>query len=484
MLAVAKLQNRSMVEIARKRAEVWMSLEGALAANRFGLGAKPGEIDEASRDPKAWLLDQLARGETSTRFTNLSSTSELAAQLVKQQQLRQAKDKDALKTFLMQARQTYLREMAARFCVGFETEAPLHERLVRFWSNHFAVSTQKPQCALFVGAFEREAIRPHVTAHFADMLIAAERHPAMQLYLDNAQSIGPDSLAGQRTHKGRNENLGREILELHTLGVQAGYTQDDVIALANILTGWSVDRGPGPLGRMVNAAMGGDAENGFRFYPPRHEPGAKTLLGHSYQEGYRGGVQALSDLAHHPATARHIASKLATHFIADNPPEASIRRIETAFRDSGGELMRVYEAILDDPAAWRPEPVKFRTPVEYVTAAMRIAGSDRLAALDEKTVGPFMQSARSMGEMPFAAPSPQGWPDNADSWTGSDAVLQRVEWANTAAQRLGAQSDPLRLADSALGPLLKPDTRIAITRAASPAQGLALLFASPEFQRR
>jgi uncharacterized protein (DUF1800 family) len=146
--------------------------------------------------------------------------------------------------------------------------------------------------------------------------------------------------------------------------------------------------------------------------------------------------------------------------------------------------MKVYEAIIDDPAAWRPQPAKFRSPVEYVTAAMRIAGGDRLAMLDEKTVGPFMQSARAMGEMPFGAPSPQGWPDTSDSWTGSDAVLQRVEWANAVAQRLGAQSDPVGLADSALGPLLNPDTRNLIARAASPAQGLALLFASPEFQRR
>ncbi len=461
-----------------------MSLEGALAANRFGLGAKPGEIEEASTDPKAWLRNQLARADDTTRFADLSPTKDLLAELVKRDEARKAQDNQAVKELMMLGRQTYLREMAARLLVGFETDAPLHERLVRFWSNHFVVSTQKPQCALFVGAFEREAIRPHVTGRFADMVLAAERHPAMQLYLDNAQSIGPDSFVGQRARKGRNENLGREILELHTLGVEGGYTQDDVIALANILTGWSVDRRPGPAARMINAAMGGEAENGFRFFPPRHEPGEKTLLGRRYEEGYRGGVQALTDLAHHPATARHIAVKLATHFIADNPPEASVKRIETAFRDSGGELMKVYEVIIDDPAAWQPGFAKFRSPVEYVTAAMRIAGGDTLAALDEKTVGPFMQSARAMGEMPFAAPSPQGWPDNAESWTGSDAVLQRVEWANAVAQRLGGQSDPVALAEAALGPLLDADTRTAITRAASPAQGLALLFASPEFQRR
>src|SRR3954463_10443220 len=171
-----------------------MSLEGALAANRFGLGARPGEIEEASRDPKAWLLSQLTRAEDGARFADLPTTKVLLGQPEKQQQARRAQDKEAIKAFLMEARQSYLREMAARLLVGFETQSPLRERLVRFWSNHFVVSTQKPRCALFVGAFEREAIRPHVTGRFADMVLAAERHPAMQIYLDNAQSIGPDSL--------------------------------------------------------------------------------------------------------------------------------------------------------------------------------------------------------------------------------------------------------------------------------------------------
>ncbi|HXJ00105.1 MAG TPA: DUF1800 domain-containing protein [Micropepsaceae bacterium] len=461
-----------------------MSLEGALAANRFGLGAKPGEIEDASNDPKAWLLSQLQHDDSGDRFSGLPATSELVATLVERRAALQAKDREAVKAFLAQGRQTYLREMAARFRVGFETAQPLRERLVRFWSNHFVVSIQKPQAALFVGAFEREAIRPHVTGRFADMVLAVERHPAMQLYLDNAQSIGPDSVAGMRTRKGLNENLGREILELHTLGVDGGYTQDDVIALAKILTGWSIDRGPGPAAQLMNAAMGGTSDGGFRFYPPRHEPGPKTLLGRSYAQGFESGVAALTDLANHPATARHIANKLAIHFIADDPPQDSVKRIETAFRDSGGNLAKVYEVIIADPAAWRPEPAKFRTPIEYVTAAVRVAGGDRIGMLDENSVAPFIQSARAMGEAPFAASSPKGWPDDADSWTGSDAILQRVEWANAAAQKLGGQSDPVRLADEALGPQLGAETRTAITRAASPAQGLAILFASPEFQRR
>jgi uncharacterized protein (DUF1800 family) len=461
-----------------------MTLKGALAANRFGLGARAGEIAQASDNPERWLITQLDGGEHASHFADLPKSEELAADLVKRQMAQQAKDQEAVKSFLMEARQTYLREMTARFIHGAETAQPFRERLVRFWSNHFTVSISKPQCAMFVAAFEREAIRPHVTGKFADMLLAAERHPAMELYLDNAQSIGPDSIAGQRTGKGLNENLGREILELHTLGVDGGYTQADVIALANILTGWSIDRGPGPIMKMASAAMGGIAEGGFRFYPVRHEPGGKTLLGRNYAQGYEGGVQAMTDLAQHPATARHIARKLATHFISDTPPAASVARLERAFLESGGDLMHVYEALVSDDAPWQSLPGKVRSPMEYVTAAMRIAGGERLAMLGPKDVMPFIQSARAMGEMPFAAPSPKGWPDDAQAWTGSEAVLERVEWANSAAEKLGRDSDPLHLADEALGPLLSAETRTAITRAASPAQGLALLFASPEFQRR
>ncbi len=458
-----------------------MSLEGALAANRFGLGPKPGDISQASADPKAWLLGQLKVEESPAAFTGLQSTADLAADLLKLRQLRMAGDIQAIKTFNMQARNTYLEEMAARYRVGFETAQPFRERLIRFWSNHFTVSISKPAAARFVGGFEREAVRPHVTGRFADMVLAVERHPAMLFYLDNAASIGPDSFAGLRTGKGLNENLGREILELHTLGVDGGYTQDDVIALAKIITGWSVGW---QMGAVAQRLTGAKIDASFGFYPMRHEPGSKTLLGRTYPEGYEGGIAALTDLAHHPATARHVAVKLATHFIADDPPEDSIRRLETAFRESGGELMKVYEVLLDDPVAWRPAPAKFRTPVEYVTAAMRIAASDAPVQLDESNVRTFIQTTRLMGEVPFGASSPKGWPDIETAWTGSDAVLKRVEWADAAAKRLGAQSDPVMLADEALGPLLSGDTRTAISRAASPAEGLGLLFVSPEFQRR
>jgi uncharacterized protein (DUF1800 family) len=473
-----------------------VSLKGAIAANRFGLGARPGEIDEASANPESWLLRQLETREAEPRLAGLSEGATIAEEVTEALRERRSLrrqmqnggqnpqlDPQALRNVMANARQSYVREIAARFSHGVETSQPFRERLVRFWSNHFVVSMQNPRCAPFVGAFEREAIRPHVTGKFADLVLAAERHPAMLLYLDNAQSIGPNSMAGARRNRGLNENLSREILELHTLGVDGGYSQEDVAALAEIITGWSVDRGDfGPLRRILSPAAGANAEGGFRFFPGLHEPGVKMLLGKRYPEGYEGGVLALTDLAHHPATARHVATKLARHFVADAPTEASVTRIETAFRASGGDLKTIYAAIVSDPAAWVETPRKFRTPVEYITAALRVVALG--PPLDERSVQPIVAAARMMGEIPLGAPSPKGWPDVADAWTGAEAIVERVEWADAAASRLVANADPVRLADAALGPLLSAETRVAVTRAESPAQGLALLFASPEFQRR
>ncbi|MBL8157578.1 MAG: DUF1800 domain-containing protein, partial [Anaerolineae bacterium] len=229
--------------------------------------------------------------------------------------------------------------------------APFLERLVWFWSNHFTISVLKQRMIFVAGGYEREAIRPNVLGRFEDLLIATVRHPAMLLYLDNAFSIGPDSPAGRFTGRGLNENHAREILELHTLGVNGGYTQTDVIELARVLTGWSVDR------------QGTDNDNGFKFFPNRHQPGTKTLLGKTYAEaGEAEGRQALIELARHPSTARHIATKLARHFIADEPPPQAVARLERVFRDTGGDLKAMAIAIVDEPAAWQPSLTKMRTP--------------------------------------------------------------------------------------------------------------------------
>lgn len=458
-----------------------MSLTGAIAVHRFGLGARPGEIETASAQPRTWLMDQLdgpAEQPQSLDGTKLMSGGELAAQLEddrKQiQKLKQdrADNADAIKAINKSRGEIFGNEMAARFAHGFTTDKPFAERLVWFWSNHFVVSSLNGRAAMFAGAFEREAIRPHINGTFEDMAQAVVHHPAMLLYLDNAESIGPNSPQGLRSRKGLNENLGRELMELYTLGVDGGYTQADVIAMAKLLTGWSLDN------------QGGDT--GFRFYPQRHEPGAVMLRGKTY-EGYDGAVAAVGDLARDPATAKHIARKFAVAFIADDPPKASVARLEKSFRETGGNLKALAETAVSDPAAWKPETGKMRTPVEYVTATYRLLNLPRATNDPDavtKQVRGAMGIARLMGQFPLSPPSPKGWPETSDAWSGPDAVLSRVEWAKQIGQRLPKTFDAAAVADAGLGPLLRSETKAAMAQAATPGERVALLLCSPEFQRR
>ncbi len=375
---------------------------------------------------------------------------------------------DPFRLFQREMRDLYLREAGARIQAMANTDQPFRERLVAFWGNHFTVSIQRPVVAGLVGSFEREAIRPHVTGRFEDMLRAAARHPAMLLYLDNADSIGPNSRAGQRSRRGLNENLAREVLELHTLGVEGGYSQDDVRAFAAILTGWSI---PGPR----------DADtvtDGFVFRPAAHEPGDKSLLGSRYPEaGEAEGVAALAALARHPATARRLATKLARHFIADQPPAAAVARLERVFRDSGGDLGQVARALVDSPEAWAEPLAKIKTPQELVVSTLRATGT---GSPPERVVGQL----RQLGQMPFAAPSPAGWPDDAGHWIGPESMMQRIEWCALAGHWLAPMVRPANLLETALGPVARPETRQAVLQAPSVAEAVALLLASPEFQRR
>jgi len=338
---------------------------------------------------------------------------------------------------------------------------------VIFWSNHFTVSTRRPLIYGLAGAFEREAIRPHVNGRFADMLLAVVRHPAMLVYLDNIRSIGPDSAAGRRGGRGRNENLAREVLELHTLGVDGGYNQDDVIALANILTGW-----------MAGSARGGPPGR-FQFMAPAHQPGTQTLLGRRYaDEGAAQGERALDDLARHPATARHIARKLARHFISDDPPDSAIAQLAERFEDSDGNLAALGAEIVSLEPAWQPRPGKIKTPWELMVAAGRALWP--VQPDSEWT----LKTLHTMGQMPFSAPSPAGWDDIAAPWIGGDALMRRLDWAERAAARLGQVPDPERLADTVLDGAGDDATRLAVSRAPSARTAVALLLASPGFQRR
>jgi uncharacterized protein (DUF1800 family) len=457
-----------------------MSLEGAIAVHRFGLGARPGEIATASSDPRGWLKAQIAEAQQPVPPDGkpYAACGELVRQ--EREQLMQrvafkngrAELKDAgpnaVKNFVAPRLQIFNNEMVGRFNLGFTTTRPFAEHLVWFWSNHFTVSVAAGRTLNFAGAFEREAIRPYIADRFENMLLAVASHPAMLVYLNNAQSIGPHSAAGRLSGRGLNENLGRELMELYSLGVDAGYTQADVIALANMLTGWSIDP---------------NQPSGFNFFSNRHEPGDVTLRGRTYPGTLKGGIQAVRDLAHDPHTAHHIATKMATYFISDAPSPDSVARLEKCFNDTGGDLKALSAVLVDDPAAWTPKPAKMRTPVEFVTAGYRLLGLPKGDNGLQQTRG-AMGTARAMGEFPMTATSPKGWPLTSDAWSGPDALLNRIEWAKQVGARMPTGFDAMAVAETGLGPLLAAPTRTAMARAETPGDALALLISSPEFQRR
>jgi uncharacterized protein (DUF1800 family) len=260
-------------------------------------------------------------------------------------------------------------------------------------------------------------------------------------------------------------------MELYTLGVDGGYSQADVIAMAKLLTGWSLYRGH---------------PNGFGFYQESHEPGQIALRGKTYPAGWEGSAAAIHDLAHDPATAKHIARKFATHFIADDPPAQSVARLEKAFIDTGGSLRALSETVVNDPAAWQPALRKMRTPVEFVTASMRLTGWPHGADREghKKQAKHMLEAVRLMGEVPFGAPSPKGWPDTSDAWDGSDGLLDRIEWARNFAAGLPPSFNAIGAAEMGLGPLLRSATKSVIAKASASGDAIALLLASPEMQRR
>ena len=317
------------------------------------------------------------------------------------------------------------------------------------------------------GAYEREAIRPHVLGRFADMLLAADSHPAMLLYLDNTVSMGVNSIAGINRSRGLNENFARETLELHTLGVGTGYTQDDVISFANVLTGWTL------------VPAGGDPEHGgeFSFNPRLHEPGAQKVLGKAYdQEGVEQGRAVLADLAVHPATATHLATKLARHFIADTPPPALVERMAKVFLDTSGDLKEVAKTMITSPESWAQPPGKLKRPSEWVVGIVRACG---ITEADPKR---FTAGQALLGEPLWRPSSPKGYPDDEASWI--DGIGRRLDVANNFAERVAGKVDPKDVVENVLGSCVSADVRDAVGRAESRQQALALLFMSADFQRR
>jgi uncharacterized protein (DUF1800 family) len=478
----------------------------AIALNRFGLGARPDDTPPA--DPKAWLLAQFEQyqplpaawagqptavalatqlgeqrqqnaGVSANVNANASANANANADPAASQVASQTAKLAANKAIRGEIRDIYRTAVDARVNSALTSSTPFIDRLVHFWANHFAVSVEKPQVAALAGAFEMEAIRPHVLGRFDDMLVAVERHPAMQIFLDQTRSVGPDSMAAMRAEqrnpdnkRGLNENLAREIMELHTLGVRSGYTQADVTEFARALTGWSVAgvKGPQPNGA---------APGSFVFRTQVHEPGSRTIMGRRYdQQGEDQALAILHDFAASPATAQHIGGKLARHFVSDNPPPAVTERLANAFERSGGDLPTVYRALIDSPEAWSPVAAKFKTPWEWTISSMRGLGWQDLGNLQG---APLLTQ---LGEPVWRPGSPAGYDDIAASWAAPDALVRRVEVAQRFAARVGDRIDPRTLGQTLLVGSISAPTQTAVSRAESASTAIALLLVSPDFQRR
>lgn len=465
----------------------------ATALNRFGLGARPGDM-QRSDDPRAWLLGQL-RASPIPAFAGfpdslayLQEESELLQSRRAQRLERENRPPHSVDSSspavaprrtapgFGRMRVQIAAELDARYRHAVTTPDGFAERLVRFWSNHFAVSADKRQAAPYAVPMEREAIRPNALGHFANLLVAVVQHPAMLRYLDNVRSVGAGSMVASRAAfskrtLGLNENLAREILELHTLGVDGGYVQTDVTELARAITGWST-----PVYRDFNQ---GAARSAFVFRANAHEGGPRTLMGRRYADaGLQQGEAMLRDLAMHPSTARHVCRKLAAHFVQDAPPDSLVERMSVSWLRSGSNLAAVYRTLVESPEAWAPSARKFKTPDDLIVSALRASGTPlRIQALQPLLV--------LLGQPPFTPRSPAGYPDSSAAWSGADALLKRIQTAQRLSETAAdAVLEPVEIARAALGATLDVETATAIRRAESARGGLAVLFASPVFQWR
>jgi uncharacterized protein (DUF1800 family) len=365
---------------------------------------------------------------------------------------------------------TFRAEALARLQRAMISDSGFVERLVVFWSNHFCISANKGELArIWAGSFEREAIRPHVLGRFSEMLKAVEQHPAMLFFLDNQQSLGPDSRAGQNRKRGLNENLAREIMELHTLGVGGGYTQDDVTSLARIITGWTFAGRQGQLG----------TPGSFVFNANAHEPGAQLLLGKTYENnGVAQGEAALEDIARHPSTAKFIATKFARHFVADDPPPTLVARLQEVFRKSDGDLKALAAALVDSDEAWQAPQTKMRSPYEFLVA------TGRLLSQIPDDPSRYLGGLNLLGQPLWTPAGPNGFPDTNAAWAAPEGMKLRLDISAQVASRLADNVDPRDLLELAAADAASPETRRTVERAESRQQALALLLMSPEFQRR
>jgi uncharacterized protein (DUF1800 family) len=481
--------------------------EALFALHRFGFGPRAGSVAAVEHDPRGAILAEIDRpdaGQLAIHLPGSGDAARAAAEVreaVRAARQAQRNAQNAAKEVAAAApapdggatpnpsmsqqgpaappppprannpaaaalQQAYRDEAKARIDAALNAGIGFAERLTWFWSNHFCVSVAKNGVRPLAGAYEREAIRPHVLGRFADMLMAVETHPAMLIYLDNARSIGPNSQAGRDRGRGLNENLAREILELHTLGVRTVYTQDDVTSFAKILTGWTV------APPRQDSVHGGE----FIFNPRMHEPGEHMLISAKLDQGeFDQGRAALDMLARHPATARHIAEKLVRHFVSDRPVPTLAGKLASRFTETDGDLKEVAKTLVTAPESWNADDRKLKRPAEWMVAAAR-------ATAVAPDITAFTQAQNLLGEPLWRPAAPKGFSDEDAAWI--DGLTQRLDVANEFARRVADATDPQEALDIALGPLATDETRTAIRRAESRPQALTLLFMAPEFQRR
>ncbi len=455
-------------------AQAVFAYQAEVKAAREAAKANPPAKMSASEKPAAMEAPD-ARSET--KSMDNQPMEKLAEKLVEKPQEKvaanapmQAGEAAAPAKPLNVIQKTFRAEALARLQRALMADCGFTERLVAFWSNHFCISAAKGELArIWAGAFEREAIRPHVLGNFSEMLMAVEQHPAMLFFLDNQQSLGPDSRAGQNRKRGLNENLAREIMELHTLGVGSGYTQEDVTSLARIITGWTF------AGRQAKLGAPGT----FVFNANAHQPGPQVLLGKTYQDsGLSQGEAALADIARHPSTAKFIATKFARHFVSDEPPPALVARLQETFRKTDGDLLALATTLVDSDEAWHAPLTKVRSPYEYLVAAGRLLGQ----IPDDPSR--YLGGLNLLGQPLWTPSGPNGFPDTNAAWAAPEGMKLRLDIAAQVASRLGDNVDPRDLLDLAAADASSQETRRTIERAESRQQALALLLMSPEFQRR
>ncbi len=447
-----------------------------MAAIRFGFGLSP------KNEPPATAEDMFARLNDADEIAQKYPIKALAVrqnEAFEYGKLRKARKNgedgadEALKKAMRAGVAERWREMRITMVRPLVSPDGFRERLVRFWADHFAIHAKGKGLRFLTAAYIDEAIRPNIAGKFSDLLRAAAIHPVMMIFLDQPLSIGPNSPAGITRNRGLNENLAREILELHSLGVGGGYQQVDVRQFAELLTGLDYN-----------------FRHGFRFLPRRAEPGKETVLGQSYS-GRSARLsdihEILDDLAVHPDTARHIAEKLVVHFISDTPDEALVDHVAAAFTDSDGDLMAVYEALLSHPRAWTDFGQKAKKPFEFMVSAMRAMAvdPDRIETLDRRKTRLFLAAPLQIMGQPYQQPGgPDGWPEPIEDWITPQGLAARVQWALIAANTLGSDLNPREFAQTALADAASPHLLQVAGYAESRREGMALVLASPEFNRR